>query len=185
MRITIRFINASGLKLCKRRLKASPKEGTSVTIEMSLGKIVGVLVICLVTTASAYPVRRWTYAEEEGDTNYDFGLAFGKEFEREIKVRLSSDISLKKLVEEFGTENNHVYAQFMASHKNAFPEYMDELQGVADSSGVPFTELFIDQQGGIHVLQSKPDGHPRRIETSAPLFGCGAVSIERKYLYGA
>ena len=112
---------------------------------MSLGKIVGVLVICLVTTASAYPVRRWTYAEEEGDTNYDFGLAFGKEFEREIKVRLSSDTSLKKLVAEFGTENNHVYAQFMASHKNAFPEYMDELQGVADGSGVPFTELFIDQ----------------------------------------
>ena len=33
----------------------------------------------------------------------------------------------------------------MASHKNAFPEYMDELQGVADGSGVPFTELFIDQ----------------------------------------
>ena len=94
---------------------------------------------------SAYPVRRWTYAEEEGDTNYDFGLAFGKEFGREIKVRLSSDISLKKLVEEFGTENNHVYEQFMASHKNAFPEYMDELQGVADGSGVPFTELFIDQ----------------------------------------
>ena len=112
---------------------------------MTLGKIISLLVICLVATVSAYPVRRWTYAEEEGDTNYDFGLAFGKEFGREIKVRLSSDISLKKLVEEFGTENNHVYEQFMASHKNAFPEYMDELQGVADGSGVPFTELFIDQ----------------------------------------
>ena len=96
---------------------------------MTLGKIISLLVICLVATVSAYPVRRWTYAEEEGDTNYDFGLAFGKEFGREIKVRLSSDISLKKLVEEFGTENNHVYEQFMASHKNAFPEYMDELQG--------------------------------------------------------
>ena len=153
---------------------------------MSLGKIVGVLVICLVTTASAYPVRRWTYAEEEGDTNYDFGLAFGKEFEREIKVRLSSDTSLKKLVAEFGTENNHVYAQFMASHKNAFPEYMDELQGVADGSGVPFTELFIDQlKEEFTYFKANPDGHSRRIETSAPLFGCGAVSIERKYLYGA
>ena len=111
---------------------------------MTFRKTVLVLAFCL-ATAAAYPVRRWTYAEEEGDTNYDFGKAFGKEFERELKVRLSSDTSLKKLVEEFGTENNYVYEQFMASHKTAFPEYMDELQGVADGSGVPFKELFIDQ----------------------------------------
>ena len=60
-----------------------------------------------------YPVRRWTYAENEGDTNYDFGKAFGIKFNKEINVRLASDKSLEKLVDEFGREldlNNMDYS---------------------------------------------------------------------------
>ena len=63
-----------------------------------------------------YPVRRWTYAENEGDTNYDFGKAFGIKFNKEINVRLASDKSLEKLVDEFGGGDNAIYIEFLNSH---------------------------------------------------------------------
>ena len=92
-----------------------------------------------------YPVRRWTYAENEGDTNYDFGKAFGIKFNKEINVRLASDKSLEKLVDEFGGGDNAIYIEFLNSHQIAFPEYTDELKGIAEGSGIPFNKLFIDQ----------------------------------------
>ena len=33
---------------------------------------------------------------------------------------------------------------FLNSHQIAFPEYMDELKGIAEGSGIPFNKLFIE-----------------------------------------
>jgi hypothetical protein len=110
-----------------------------------LATLIAIYSLVTIPTTLAYPVRRWTYAESEGDTNYDFGKAFGLKFRNEIKIRLASDKSLSKLVEEFGGGNNAIYQHFLSTHMKAFPEYMDELKGVAVGSGITFNKLFIDQ----------------------------------------
>ena len=93
-----------------------------------------------------YPVVRWTYSERPGGTNYDFGLALGKQFSIEIKQRLKNNYELKELVKEFGeATGNPLYSYFISTHENAYPNYMDELRGISDGSNVPFDEIFINQ----------------------------------------
>lgn len=104
------------------------------------------LFVFIKSLSNGYPVVQWTYSEKLGGTNYDFGLALGKEFSIEIRERLSNNYELKMLVKEFGeATGNPLYSYFISTHENVYPNYMDELRGISEGSNVPFDEIFINQ----------------------------------------
>ena len=115
-------------------------------VAKSLSFIIAGLIIIGSSTTVAYPVRRWTYKETSGDSNYDFGFSLGESFSKEIVLRIGHDVDMQRLISEFGeAARNPLYYYFVATHEEHFPEYMDELRGISDGSGVPFDQMFISQ----------------------------------------
>ena len=112
---------------------------------MELKKGLLILLLCC-TLVNSYPVRRWIYTEKFENTNYHFGFELGATFSKEIKTRLEEDTDMKQLVDEFGgATGNPLYSHFIAEHEKTFPNYMDELRGIANGSGVDFDIIFIGQ----------------------------------------
>lgn len=98
-------------------------------------------------TAAVLVLPRWTYEAKEPISNhshYDFGLAMGQQTASNIKRRYRLSTSLDFVLQFYNTtEGKKIFKSFVDLHDAAFPEYMDELRGIADGANQPFSTVFI------------------------------------------
>ena len=90
------------------------------------------------TPASAPPdVFKW-----EGTSHYDLGFQMGAFAAPHIRARLSQPI-YAWLVPWATSHGIAIYDDFLRAHVAAYPDYIDEIQGMADGANVTFAELFV------------------------------------------
>lgn len=77
-------------------------------------------------------------------TYYQVGYKVGETFRSQISKALQNDSILKKMRLHYKTpEGSRVYSTMLAAVSRAFPQFVDELRGMADSSGIPLTDLIL------------------------------------------
>ncbi|KAL5243911.1 hypothetical protein ACI65C_011321 [Semiaphis heraclei] len=78
-------------------------------------------------------------------THYEVGYSVGRTFGSMIKeyIRLYEPLQSEFLPMYAQPEGQKIYEESLKSTQKYFPQYVIELQGVADGAGVPFHELFL------------------------------------------
>jgi len=86
----------------------------------------------------------FNYIEVSG-THYEIGKQIGARFSNEIKAaRMAIPNDLVSVATAIVQESPDVfYDPFLEASQNHFPDYVDELQGVADGSGISFQDIMI------------------------------------------
>lgn len=82
--------------------------------------------------------------EVEG-THYDVGVAIGRRFGGEIAAAFERYAFLHERVLPYQqtAEGQAHYAEMLDVNRAHFPDYLSELEGVADGAGVPFEHLWL------------------------------------------
>lgn len=84
--------------------------------------------------------------EFTGESHVAFGRAIGERFKDKIQARIAANIKLQTRLLPFvqtTTQGKAAYDLFITSHEATFPDYVDELRGIAEGSGVPFETVFV------------------------------------------
>ncbi|OQS04899.1 cysteine protease family C45 [Thraustotheca clavata] len=104
--------------------------------------MISLVVLVLVAIASADDLPWFQY---DGDSHYEFGLALGEHFQATIQARVAQTTSLNSILLPFAhtSQGNEIYNTYLATHNATFPEYVQEVLGMAHGSFVPFETLFI------------------------------------------
>ncbi|XP_066265992.1 beta-alanyl-dopamine/carcinine hydrolase-like [Branchiostoma lanceolatum] len=77
-------------------------------------------------------------------TNRQVGVQVGKATKRQIQDAMSSYEPFKEIISSLETsEGRRVYEGFLKAAKTAYPNYVEELEGMAEGAEVPFEHLFI------------------------------------------
>ncbi|KAJ0396201.1 hypothetical protein P43SY_001908 [Pythium insidiosum] len=82
----------------------------------------------------------------EGESHVAFGQAMGARFRDKIVARVQQNLKLQTRLLPFvqTTEAGRaIYDAFLQRHEEVFPQYMKELRGIAEGSGVPFETIFV------------------------------------------
>jgi len=105
-------------------------------------QMIGYVVFLLYISAAYGTLLTFNFS---GPSNYEFGLAMGKQFSKEIQARMTISRQMQQSLLPFYNSDNGqaVYQTFVNSHTKRFPDYVKEMQGIADGSGVPFHVLFL------------------------------------------
>ena len=99
---------------------------------------------------------------------YDIGYAIGKHFGENIKVMLHRRKAwFEDLKDHFLNDTTGYYEQLLLKTKEEFPQYIKELQGMSDASGVEFTDLFILN------IKAEISAYMKNISEDVP--GCSTV----------
>ncbi|DAZ98337.1 TPA: hypothetical protein N0F65_007144 [Lagenidium giganteum] len=107
-----------------------------------------VLALALVHTAHAFTrgdanvLEQFTYV---GDSHYEFGFQLGSRFKDKIHDRIRVHTQLQqRILPYYATEaGKALYASFLESHERTFPDYVDEIRGIAEGSDTEFETLFL------------------------------------------
>ncbi|CAM6102275.1 unnamed protein product [Calypogeia fissa] len=77
--------------------------------------------------------------------SYDMGFWIGARFEMMIRNRIAKDPYLSSALLPFATSEpgERLIQNLSARNRECYPEYWDELRGVAEGSGVPFLEVLL------------------------------------------
>ncbi|KAI8431265.1 hypothetical protein MSG28_001292 [Choristoneura fumiferana] len=77
-------------------------------------------------------------------SHYDIGFDTGRLFASVIKNFLVTYENLPDFEKEYATETGRgAYDKTLANMKNRYPQYVKEIQGIADGANVPFYKLFL------------------------------------------
>ncbi|KAL2636390.1 hypothetical protein R1flu_007869 [Riccia fluitans] len=81
----------------------------------------------------------------EGCKSYEMGFAIGMHFEAMIRSRLASDPHLSSTLLPFANteQGQHLVKLLSKNNRECYPDYWDELRGLADGSGVPFLSILL------------------------------------------
>ncbi|KAE9017844.1 hypothetical protein PR001_g12229 [Phytophthora rubi] len=84
--------------------------------------------------------------EFNGDSHFEFGRQMGERFRDKIQDRMRLNSKLQTLLLPFARTpaGRDLLNRYLTTHRAAFPKYMEELEGVAEGSGVPFEVIFIE-----------------------------------------
>ncbi|TMW65341.1 hypothetical protein Poli38472_007983 [Pythium oligandrum] len=135
-------------------------------------------------TVSMTPsVSAWTSAnvavleqfEYQGNSHFDFGKAMGARFREKIAERLAQNTKLQTRLLPYvqtTTEGKSIYAAFLETHETTFPEYMEELRGIANGSGIFFETIFV-----MNLSEEFDDAVPETYTA-----GAGSAFIKQKTL---
>ncbi|KAF0698015.1 Aste57867_11346 [Aphanomyces stellatus] len=111
---------------------------------VALGLILGATTAApaRVTVDSTLPLPWFQY---EGDSHYEFGQALGAQFKDKIAARILQSTQLQTtLLPFFATAlGKATYDKYLATHNTTFPEFIEEIQGMSNGSGIPFSTLFL------------------------------------------
>ena len=104
-----------------------------------------------------------------GRSNREFGVAVGSRFKVTIEERLDASATLLAELRRYFLENDapgkSVYAQFLDLHNDTFPQYVQEIEGLAEGS-----ECFrLRGQRSRGVGEGGREGG-NRADTDAPFF---------------
>nr|XP_006821773.1 PREDICTED: uncharacterized protein LOC102806534 [Saccoglossus kowalevskii] len=76
-------------------------------------------------------------------TNYEVGFQIGSVFKEKIQAGTSDVIDeVQDILQKFGGQQ--LYDRYLSTAKQVYPQYVEELQGMADGSGVTFDKLFLN-----------------------------------------
>ncbi|GLD92396.1 hypothetical protein PINS_up000929 [Pythium insidiosum] len=82
----------------------------------------------------------------EGESHIAFGQAMGARFREKIVARVQQNLKLQTRLLPFVQTTDAgraIYDAFLQRHEQVFPEYVKELRGIAQGSGVPFETIFV------------------------------------------
>ncbi|CAI8008523.1 hypothetical protein GBAR_LOCUS5833 [Geodia barretti] len=90
----------------------------------------------------SYPPLPVLFAE---GSNYDVGHQIGSAFSSQILTVMDSNsfFNSKMLSYNSTAEGGAVYSRFYHSVATAYPQYLDELRGMADGANISFSKLFL------------------------------------------
>jgi predicted choloylglycine hydrolase len=92
----------------------------------------------VVATANALPV--FTY---NGSSHYDLGFQMGSQFKSAITARFNDTLIRDWLLPYVQSDAGQpVYNHFVELHKKVYPDYMEELEGLAKGCQLSFMEVF-------------------------------------------
>eukprot|EP01059_Diplonema_ambulator_P009291 TRINITY_DN19129_c0_g1_i1.p1 TRINITY_DN19129_c0_g1~~TRINITY_DN19129_c0_g1_i1.p1 ORF type:complete len:391 (+),score=104.16 TRINITY_DN19129_c0_g1_i1:32-1174(+) len=76
--------------------------------------------------------------------HFQFGKDMGSRFNAQIQKRYASETGLIR-VEQWvkAGGGQHVYDTFLQNHQREYPEYVEELKGIAEGSQMPFESVFM------------------------------------------
>lgn len=97
---------------------------------------------------------------EVSGSNFDMGYAVGSVFRNDIlrmlEIRKEWFTHLKQIAHD---QNNQLYNQFLEKATEAYPQYVNELKGMAEGSGIPFEDLFIlNCQSELSAIAKQTEG---------------------------
>ncbi|NHK31051.1 MAG: hypothetical protein FK730_06840 [Asgard group archaeon] len=82
-------------------------------------------------------------------TNYEIGFQIGKEFKKEINNTLTNRDKFIEL-KNWDSKNKSQINEMLKLSKKVFPNFIDEIQGLADGAGFDFRDIFI--HNSMHLL---------------------------------
>ena len=102
-------------------------------------------------------------------SHYDIGLSIGKRFSDGINHAMINNRTLQEIYLPFckSPEGQDLFEQLLSIHKHAYPEYMLEIEGIAEGAGRPFEEIFL-----INLR-----GEFRSYTNTPPDQGCSTISL--------
>jgi hypothetical protein len=91
------------------------------------------------------PILKFVSADDTLETHRRLGEAMGTRFAQGIQARVANWPALQTKWLPFLTteEGQLAYQEFLRIHKATYPEYVQEMEGMAEAAGVPFETLFI------------------------------------------
>lgn len=111
---------------------------------------------------------------EAGGSHYDVGLAIGTHFAGAIHQFFDHYSLLQQQLLPFyktSTGKNY-YQSYLTLHRNRFPGYLAELEGIATGAGRPFEEIFLANLRG-EFSGLVPPGH--QTDDGSPAVGQGCT----------
>ncbi len=115
--------------------------------------------------------------EIEADSYYDLGFAIGQHFAENIQEFYSSEAELVAALETIvSIDSVYFYENLLAKAEENYPDYVDELHGTSDATGIEFDTLMrLNFFGDIIALYY---GSAKNNDMDIPesLFGCSTVS---------
>lgn len=131
----------------------------------------GILHSC--SDSDSEPATHFPVLEVSG-THYEIGYAIGTNFKERIEKAFEHLASLINMVENFiDTDTQRFYTQYVEAIEALYPQFIEELQGMADGSGFPFKRFMITSMLPEYIEMMKLP------KMENPL-GCSTVS----YRYG-
>ncbi|XP_049397966.1 uncharacterized protein LOC125862034 [Solanum stenotomum] len=97
------------------------------------------------TNLESNKLEMYQFGPFEEDEGFQIGFLIGQRFSKLIQNRLSTDLILQNQLLPFAQLQNsqtliHTLSQ---TNKNKFPNYWNELKGIAQGSGVPFLNILL------------------------------------------
>lgn len=115
------------------------------------------------------------YLEVSG-TNYEVGQQIGAYFSKEIKASQYAIGGLINSVNQIVQASPEVfYTPFIEAAQNHFPDYVDELQGIADGAGLTFQQIMIANIF-MEVIYLYYSLSPTKNIKAGPGFGCSTIA---------
>ncbi|KAG7402245.1 hypothetical protein PHYBOEH_003504 [Phytophthora boehmeriae] len=104
------------------------------------------LFLALTFTALCRVLRAEEIFEFTGESHFEFGHQLGAQYRAKIQERMQLNTKLQSLLLPYAetAEGSQLVEKYLQTHQTAFPQYMEELEGLAEGSGVPFKTLFIE-----------------------------------------
>lgn len=101
--------------------------------------LVAAAAVCAGAIVSPAPLM--TYS---GSSHYDFGVSMGRQMSELIANRYRQSTDLSALRGWASTPAGAAWvAQYKTLHESLFPDYMQEIQGIADGSGQAVSDVFL------------------------------------------
>ncbi|MCK4825691.1 hypothetical protein KA005_58630, partial [bacterium] len=111
------------------------------------------------------------------DSNYALGLAIGQGFAENIQQAIARQADLDALIVNIiSIDSVYFYENLLAKAEEIYPDYVDEIRGTSDGSGIEFdTLLRLNMFGDIIALYygAQKNG---TIDIPASFLGCSTVS---------
>ena len=120
-------------------------------------------------TVDAAPETYFPVLEVSG-SHYDIGHAIGTTFKERIIKAFDLQAGLMSTIKAFvETDRERYYAQYLEVAQAQFPQFIEELNGMADGSGIPFEKFMLMNMFSelIHMMSHT---------ITIPLHGCSTVS---------
>ena len=158
----------------KRRdfLFGSAAAAGAITIPMAWG--------CTKETDCPAPEQQahFNYLEVSG-THHDIGKQIGARFSKEIVASQMAIPDIVNSAKEIVQANPDIfYNPFLEAAQNHFPNYVDELQGIADGSGISFQDIIIGNIA-IEILFLFKELSGNKKYSFPPSYGCSSTAYSK------
>ncbi|MBI9038174.1 MAG: hypothetical protein JEY97_08590 [Bacteroidales bacterium] len=120
----------------------------------------------------------FNYLEVSG-SHYEIGKQIGARFSKQISGSFLAISDMLNAVSEIVQSAPDVfYEPFLEAAQNHFPDYVSELQGIADGSGIPFSSIFKNNIF-MEVIYLYYELSGKKAYSFPPDFGCSSTAYSK------